>query len=93
MKKKTVIVTPVKNLLMNNRQDYFNRLTYSIQFQENQDIEHLLVVGNSSDETNSFVDKYAKEYSNVKLVYTQESELAEVGLTRKHQLSLESGPV
>lgn len=69
MNKKTVIVTPVKNLIANHRQDYFNRLAYSIDSQQNVEVIHLLVAGNSTDDTNDLIEKYASEHSNVKIIY------------------------
>ena len=69
MNKKITLVTPVKNLIANNRQDYFNRLAYSIDSQQNVEVIHLLVAGNSTDDTKPFIENYASEHTNVKIIY------------------------
>ena len=62
-----VIVTPVKNLIINNRVNYFERLTNSIHQQTYKDITHLLIAGPSADDTKAYIEKYAKKYPNVKI--------------------------
>ena len=66
-----VIVTPVKDLIANNRTDSFERLTRSIQQQTHKEITHLLIAGRSTDDTNAYIEKYAKEYSNVQISYQE----------------------
>ena len=66
-----VIVTPIKDLIINNRVDYFNRLVDSIHQQTYKDITHLLVLGQSTDDTKIYIEKYAKKYPNVKISYQE----------------------
>ena len=68
---KLVVVTPVKDLITNNRTEYFERLTNSVQRQTHKDITHLLIAGQSSDDTNAYIEKYAKEYPNVQISHQQ----------------------
>ena len=68
---KLVVVTPVKDLITNNRTEYFERLTNSVQGQTHKDITHLLIAGQSSDDTNAYIEKYAKKYPNVQISYQQ----------------------
>ena len=68
---KLVVVTPVKDLIANNRTEYFERLTNSVQRQTHKDITHLLIAGQSSDDTNAYIEKYSKEYPNVQISHQQ----------------------
>ena len=68
---KLVVVTPIKDLITNNRTEYFERLTNSVQSQTHKDITHLLIAGQSSDDTNAYIEKYAKKYPNVQISYQQ----------------------
>ena len=66
-----VIVTPVKDLIANNRADYFERLANSIHQQTYKDITHLIIAGPSVDDTKAYIEKYAKKYQNVKISYQE----------------------
>ncbi len=51
MHKKVSIITPVKDLIVKGDADYFLRLVESVQNQTYDNIEHIVVDGNSSDGT------------------------------------------
>ena len=59
MSPKVVIITPVKNLIQNKRDSYFQKLTESVQKQTYSNIEHFILSGVSTDNTDAFVQEYA----------------------------------
>ena len=65
MSQKVVIITPIKNLIQNERADFFQKLCQSVQSQTWTEIEHLLLADVSEDGTDALIEEYAKAHSNV----------------------------
>ena len=70
--KKVSIITTTFNLIKNKREEYFEEMFKSLHNQTYENIEHVIIDGNSTDGTQEFIKNTIEKYGKKEVTFLSE---------------------